>query len=314
MTSIADQTGVNQHSEPFLGESDGFILADVELCRLALVLYLTNLLRLWLIARDISQQKHGGSGWISKTDLLESFTRTGETMTTRHFRRLIKRGNGTFWTENGDRLYLAGIVAVATELCILAGLRGLGAAIQTNQPGGLKSAWLNITGTHEQFEANIYAAWLGSLRDTTISRAILEALFNRDQTTLRRWEQTRLRGIVQVTPGYAITTDPDRLPSDGVGFNERSQEFIWQLPNTYRVTVRQTPHNGQRRRVKRAVSGPYLGDGAERTRLYFDTLKRLNRAVSRFPEKGQRYAFVGRWRGNNFFSPGQRTRMHDSKA
>lgn len=314
MTSIADQTNDSKHSAPFLGESDGFVLADVELCRLALALYLTNLLRLWLIARDISQQKHGGSGWILKSELLESFARTGQAMTTRHFRRLIKRGDGAWWTVSGERLYLAGIVAVAADLCILAGLRGLGAAIRTNQPGGLKSAWLDITGTHEQFEANIYAAWLGSKRDTTISRAILESLFNRDQTTLRRWEQTRLRGIVRVTPGYAITTDPDRLPSDGVGFNARSREFIWQLPNTYRVTVRQTPHNGQRRRVKRAVSGPYLGDGAERTRLYFDTRKRLIRAILRHPGSIQRYAFVGRWRGNNFFSPGTRTRMHDSKA
>lgn len=302
MTSIADQTDDTMQSEPFLGASDGHLLADVELVRVAVAVMLGNLVRLWLIAHEISKLDYGGRGWIILDDLRPGYERwTGIRMGERHFRRLLKRGEGSLWIRHGDRLYLAGIAAVAADLCIRAGLRNLKHVIATNRPGGLKSAWLDMRGSHEQFEANAYAAWLGCKAHTTIARATLENLWNRDQTTIRRWEQTRLKGRVIVTPGYAITGDVDNLPSDGASWNTRARQFVWQLPNTYRSVVRQTPRNGQRRKVKAAVDGPDLGAGADTHKRYFDTRKRLIQAIRRHPDGPARYWFVNRWRGNNFF-------------
>jgi len=186
----------------------------------------------------------------------------------------------------------------------MAGLRNLEQVIATNTPGGYKSVYIPISGSIQQFEANVYAGWLGAKVDCTIARQTLSGLWNRDATTLRRWEQTRLEGRVIVTPGYAITTDQDNLPGDGVSYNKRSKQFIWQLPNTYRSTVRQTPRNGQRKRVQKAVNGPYSGAGADTHRLYFQTLTGLKRAMKTVNTlQHRRYAFINRWRGNNFFFP-----------
>lgn len=305
MTSIADQTNDTKHSDQFLADSDSFILADIELSRLAVVLYLTNLLRLWLVGHEQSRLQHGGAGWIDQAELIPAYERiTGEQIGDRHLRRLLSRGDGIFWTRCNDRLYLAGIARLAEELVILAGLRGLAGAIATNRPGNLKSVWLNMRGSHQQFEANIYAAWFAGKRDTTIARETLESLFGRDQTTLRRWESTRLRGLVDVIPGYATTRHISELPSDGATWNKRAQEYVWQLPNTYVSTARQSVHNGQRRKVQRAVDGPTIGAGADTHRRYFDTYKAMRNADRRHQARGPRYYFRGHWRGNNFFSVG----------
>jgi len=284
--------------------SDTELLIDAELGRVAVAVYVASEFRIWVIARELSRTRHGGSGWIDQAALWQALPSYGVTMTRRHYRRLLAAGAGVLWTMAADRLYLASIARLADELCIMAGLRNLEAVIATNTPGGYKSVWIPVSGTIEQFEANVYAGWLGAKADATIARQTLEGLWNRDATTLRRWEQKRLAGKVIVTPGYAITSDVEKLPSDGATWNKRAKQFVWQLPNTYRSTVRQTPRNGQRRKVKQAVDGSYIGAGADTHRTYFDTLSGLNRAIRRHPSDHKRYAFIGRWRSNNFFSPG----------
>jgi len=302
MTSIADQTAHTKHSETFLETSNSQILGDVELGRLAVALYLVNLFRLWLIGHQVSKTSRHGCGWILQDELLAGFEAfTGVSMVDRHFRRLLKRGSGTFWIKSGDRLYLVGVASVAAELCIMAGLRGLESVIATNRPGDLKSSYIDISGNHQQFEANIYAAWLGSKNHTTIARATLESLWNRDQATIRRWERSHLRGLVQVVPGYATTKNISELPSDGATWNKRAGEYIWQLPNTYLMVNRQTDRNGQRHKVRAAVDGPGIGAGADTHKRYFDTYKAMRAAARRHGAAGNRFVFRGRWRDINFF-------------
>lgn len=278
-------------------------LVDSELGRLAIAVHMAALLRLWIVAREVSKQLHGGSGWLDDDSLWFAVQEIpGYQITRRHYRRLIQKGAGLFWSRHNDRLYLIGIAKVAENLTIEAGLRGLSDVIKSNSPGGLKSAYMPISGNLEQFESHIYAAWIASKRHTTIARDTLAALFNRTANTLRQWESAHLADTMRIIPNYAIVEDPANPSPADRHFSRRVKRQVYQMPNTYISRHRQTMRNGQRGKVKQAVNGLNLGAEADTfRRLYFATRTGARDHHRRHGNETNTYLFSQNDRGKNYW-------------
>lgn len=279
------QTSIKPESDDLL------VLVDVELARVAIGLYLGALLRLWLIGHHVSRERFSGRGWVTVDELWNMLSQIGITMTRRHYRRLLARGNGQFWDIRQKRLFLRSIKFVAEELCIEAGLQG-GGLIETNQPGGLKSVWLPIDGSHERWEAFVYAGWLAAHGAPTIARATLSGLFNRADKTLRQWEKTHLAETVNVVPGYAVMNDVAEQPAEHAFYDKAVKSWVYQIPNTYQVALRQTPYDGQRRKVKHAVNPAGFGACGDKKRVYFASFKGLKRALRRSDDPATRFCWL----------------------
>lgn len=291
---------------------DVVVRLDPELGRLALGLGRAAELRLWAIARHRSTMQHDGRGWVT-VEALKADLDPARAYSKRHLRRLLRAGHGVFWQYSGQRVYLAGVQKLAGALARRSAAE-CPALIATNIPGRMKDVYLPVGGTHEQWEALIYAGWLAAKNDPTIARATLAALFNRTAETLGRWEQARLAGVVVVTPGYAQvmagdTLDEDSgdqviyIPEGAKAYEDRAGvlHLRWQLPNTYRSHIRQHNRKGQGRKVRQAVASSLAGEPLEvmaegqprNPRRYYEDVKRLKAALRR-PGAGVRYLFVGR--------------------
>lgn len=282
-------------------DSPDQVLIDSELGRLSVALKLAAAFRFWLVGHHLSRQR-GGCGWAAIDDLWAAVLEVPDyEITRRHFRRILQEGNDVFWKTSQDRIYLTSITNLAADLMIEAGLRGLSSVIETNQPGGYKSVWIPIGGSHEQWEASLYAGWLGAKAHTTIARDTLAGLWNRSPKTLRRWEQSRLADRLTVVPNYAAVQNPEISPAEDTFYDSKIKSKAYQLPNTYQVAARQTPRNGQRQKVRRAVTGSYLGAGADTRRLYFETMKGLQAAYRRQPDGPMRFTFLFHRRGSNYW-------------
>jgi hypothetical protein len=295
---------------------------DPELGRLAVGLGLAAELRVWAIARQRSTTQHDGCGWVVVRELRAALDRA-RPYTDRHLRRLLRGGHGLFWQYSRHRVYLAGVQKLAAALAWQAAVM-CPTLVSTNIPGRLKDVYLPVTGTHEQWEATLYAGWLAAKDDPTIARATLEQLFNRTAATLLRWEQARLAGVVVVTPGFAQvaaadTLDPDtgdqRIPVPAGARTYEDQRgtlyLRWQMPNTYWSHIRQHPHKGQGRKVRQAVASSLASEPLEvmaegqprNTRRYYEDVKRLKAAIRRHGP-AVRYLFVDRdRRGRNCWEP-----------
>lgn len=281
----------SRHLNSQSDDDDLMVLVDVELARVAIGLYLGALLRLWLIGHHVSRVRYSGRGWVTVDELWNMLSQIGITMTRRHFRRLLQRGDGQFWSIYKERVFLRSIVFVAEELSIEAGLQG-GGLIATNQPGGLKSVWLPINGSHERWEAFVYAGWLAAHGAPTIARATLSGLFNRTDKTLRQWEKTHLAETVNVVPGYAVMNEVAEQPAEHAFYDKAVQSWVYQIPNTYQAALRQTPYDGQRRKVKHAVNPAGFGACGDKKRVYFATYKGLKRAIKRDDDPGNRFCWL----------------------
>ncbi len=306
---------------------------DPELGRLAVGLGRAAELRLWAIARQRSTTQHGGRGWVT-VEALKADLDPARAYSKRHLRRLLAAGHGVFWQYSGHRVYLAGVQKLAGALARQAAAV-CPSLIATNIPGRMKDVYLPVGGTHEQWEALLYAGWLAAKNDPTIARATLEALFNRTAETLGRWERVRLAGVVLVTPGYAQVMAGDTLDADSGGqiiyipegakaYEDRAGVLFlrWQLPNTYRSHIRQHPHKGQGRKVRQAVASSLAGEPLEvmaegqprNSRRYYEDVKRLKVALRR-QGAGVRYLFLGPdARGRNCWEPAARSAYPRTRA
>lgn len=276
-------------------------LLDPELGRLAVALHKAAFLRLWLIGHLLSKRR-GGCGWILIDDLRSYLDDLPHyTITRRHFRRLLQRGENVFWRRTDDRLYLTGIARLAEDLMIDAGLQSRESLIQTNAPGDLKSVYVSLDGSHEELEAQIYRSWLAAKRSKTLSRDLLEDLWGRSANTLRTWESAHLSHDLTVIPSFALVSGPETPIYRGADYHPAMHSRVYQLPNTYAASARQHPRNGQRRKVQQAVTGPLEAVGADTRKLYFQSVSSLQSHVKRHAEHYLRFAFVARARGANYF-------------
>lgn len=280
---------------------------DPELARIAVGLRQAAGLRLWLIARHISNEENGGCGWITASRLRDHIK---ESYSSRHLRRILKDGDGLFWTQAHGRLYLRGVGKVAAALTKHAAVHQPG-LIVTNRPGGLRDMHLPLDGSHAAWEATIYAGWLAAREDPSIARDTLATLFGRSKQTLRRWERDHLADTVTVIPAYAQTADPEDTPANVPAFAyvaavrdpdaphapaQYQVRVRWQLPNQYRThDLKSYARRGQSRKVRAAVltalnSHPMTGqqplnftaEGSPRCpRRYFESTKQVMRQRKR---------------------------------
>jgi len=260
------------------------VRCDVELTRIALGLHLSNLHRLWLIARagDVP-----GSGIANRRYLYDALPGFGIDVAPDYYRKLIAAGEGLYWRRQGDELALVGIQNVAQKLIALAHEDGLDKLFQTNRPGDKRDMYVDVAGDVEHYEANVYGAWHAAHECPRISRDNLEKLFNRDADTLRNWERKYLKHRIEVRFQYTSTTTPDvHLPPEHA-YHEGAHT-IWQTVNQYIPhMVRQHPRRGMSRKVRgkanAAVSLIYPAEGhrKKQQRIYFDDAEKLDRAMKR---------------------------------
>jgi hypothetical protein len=181
-------------------------------------------------------------------------------------------------------------------------------------PAGARELYVPVAGSLETWEAQLYAAWLAYRNNPTISRSALSALFGRDKSVLRRWEQTRLAGLVTVRHNFAQCPNHEvffqHIPQHATSYvawvrwHGRPRQVVrirWQLPNSYLVgAIRQHHRKGQAAKVRRRVrveteTLPAKERRGGWHRLYFDQAATLRQFVRKHPEAEARYV----WRGEN---------------
>ena len=305
LSSVVDKnTLIHPPSKP--------IRMDVESGRLAIALKKGSEFRLWSIAREMVRQDQG-TGKIARNALYEALEEFGVDITRDHFSRLLRQGRGLFWRidENTYTIYINSPRQVAPFL-VEAALKINPTLVATNLPGG-RDMYVSVSDSHEGFEAALYAGWMSHREDPTISREVLSSLFDRSEDTLRRWENTRLQGIVTVRENYAqYEPEPNTwasfIPDHARPYlaNVKREEgytqvirYRWRIPNTYITSpIRQHPKRGVNRKasfivrrlldqtpggfsVPAQAGQPTSFFGQEIKKLYFHDGKKIKRYVKK---------------------------------
>jgi len=299
------------------------IRVDPELGRLAIALKLAAPFRLWCVLRELTR-KEQGSGQISREALRKALVSYDYEISNDHFSRLLRDGVGVFWDvdRNQAMLYVRSPRRLAPLLTALA-LHENPALVMTNPPG-VRDVYSSVSGSHEEFEAALYAAWMTHREAPTISKKVLVSLFGRGQDTLRRWEQTRLQDSLTIRPNYAqyhvepndwATIIPDHARPylanvKKEGIPTQVIAYRWRISNTYIPRgIKQHPYFGQagkvRRNIEKVIEGLSCGSPGLETssqpaylqkplKLYFENPKRLKHYVHKMG-CNERYL----WRGLN---------------
>ena len=299
------------------------VRVDPDLGRLTVALHVASLFRLWVVGRDVVRRGNG-SGQVAKASLKDALAAEGVTYSKGHFNHLLRQGAGLFWDldHTCKRLFLRAPKPVARQLTRRALALDLG--LIDRDPPGVRDVYLSPAGSHEQWEAMIYAGWMADRNHPTIARETLERLFRRDQDTLRRWEQQCLDEMLTIRKNYAQLANPqgefyDLIPEHAESYLAQLRwkgqiteaiRIYWRLPNTYQVQgIRQHPHKGQASKVRKVVNeeldqfsdeqsaenmpAAVMRGGLPKIKLYFNNEKALRRYVRKHGGFG--YA----WRGEN---------------
>jgi hypothetical protein len=268
------------------------IRVDWEMGRLSIALSRAHQFRFWVLAREVTRTGDG-SGVIAHQAIWKILQAYRIRYTRRHFNRLLAEGEGLFWRKSGKHLYLAGIQTVAGAMTRLARTRGI--PTEYNSPGN-REVLLNPSGCLEQWEGTLYTGWVTGRSakgkwDVTISRAALASLFGRDETTLRRWEENRVKDILTVRHNVAQCVDEDGdlsdIPDHAQPYLARIKtaegttheaRIMWQMPNSYHAELPMHPHRGQASKVRQAVNS--IDDPADiqsggQNRRYYPSQKAL---------------------------------------
>jgi hypothetical protein len=232
--------------------------------------------------------------------------------TLEHFNRLIREGKGILCnkTKNHQFIFVRSPIYVATKLVKQA--KDQNPLLVATNPPGVRDVYLSPAGTHEQWESTLYNGWFTHREAPTIARSTLEKLFNRDEDTLRRWEQNRLTDSLTIRTNYAqYALSPgewyEYIPDHARAYlaNIHSSSGVSQivrirfrLPNTYQPkNIRQHPRRGQARKVRKAVNS-VLGEpacnrrgGSLTSKRYFDKPEGLRRRIKK--QGGYGYLWLG---------------------
>jgi len=236
------------------------IAGDPELARLAVALHQAPQFRLWLVLLQMIRETNVNH--LSRAGLKAALSKYKINVSERNLRRWLRRGHGIFWNVTDDYIYFAGYETVAKRLVEMALKHELTDLINTNRPGK-RGMYIDVSGSLQQFEAHIYAAWLAHRENPTIARSTLSVLFNREARILRKWD--KLAGIKVITNEAQFA--PDHFPDvpehaymyeAAVGVGRSETRFRARMANTYHTPViKQHGKRGQSRRVYYAV-GKYL--------------------------------------------------------
>jgi hypothetical protein len=296
-----------------LPEVSAELRVEPEIGRICIGLDKASEYRIYIIARELTRSADG-SGKVAKKALRAVLESYGIEHTRRHVNRLLRAGEGIFWNLGKTSIYIRSYTFVSMKLHQLAP-----ELFSTNKPG-VRDMYLSPCGTHEQWEAMLYAAWLAHRNNPTIARTTLESLFNRSADTLRRWEETRLRRIVSVRANDVQAPHPlheddryaDHIPEHStpyvaqVKFQGQLQQVIrirWRTSNTYQVSnIRQHPKRGQAKKVRKAVNhtselpAENKRGGMQRlNKMYFDNAKHLKVYTAKYHTIGYLWRGEARW-------------------
>ena len=295
--------------ETLLDVSDA-IRVEPELGRAAIALNLAALFRLYVVAREMTRR--GDGSWrANKQTLREELRGYGVLYTREHFSRLLKAGEGLFWNRSRKDLYLYKPARAAAAMAVRDP-----AVFASNQPG-VRDMYISPRGSHEAWEASLYAGWLAYRNNPTIARETLAQLFGRSADTLRLWEEQHLAGQVTVRRNYTQCPHPniedDRyfnsIPAHSLAYRgtvcfqgqwRAVTRLYWQTCNSYQVKgMRQHPRRGQAGKVRKAINNVLnqpantRRGGSLRFKRYFETSEGLKRYVDKH---GGTYYL---WRGEN---------------
>lgn len=278
---------------------------DPELARLSIGLHVASQFRLWTIARQLTRSADGSSK-VHKRDLKSALRHYKIAYTRQHLNKLMRAGEGIFWNVSRKRLYIRSGTHVAT--CLTQQALETYPDLLQNKPG-VTDVLLSPAGSLERWEAMIYAGWLKHRNNPTISREVLQLLFNRTADTLHRWETEHLEKHLHIRSNYAqcafydtaAKVQPARLNSYIAQTRAgNALRLIWQLPNTYLVKgIKTHPHKGQSKTVRKAVNHQLYQPanlwrgGSPAYKLYFDSPRRLQDHLKTV--EGVYYL----WRGEN---------------
>ncbi len=278
---------------------------DPELARIAVGLNLASQFRLWIVARHLTRIANGSSK-VSKRDLKATLSDYHITYTRQYFNSLIRAGEGVFWNIDRDTLYIRSGQFVAKQLTQQALEQSPDLLLNK---AGVQEVLLSPSGSLEQWHAMIYAGWLTYRENPTISRAVLEKLFNRSADTLRQWETSYLKRHLKIRKNFAqcaftqtwekVQPDPTFTYIAHTQDGEQAR-YIWQLPNTYITKgIQIHQHCGQSQKVRKAVNmqlqqpANHWRGGSLVCKLYFDSGKLLRSHLKQ--HEGLYYL----WRGYN---------------
>ncbi len=289
------------------------IAVDPELARLAVGLNEAPQFRLWLVLLQMVRETNVNR--ISRTDLEVALPKYGVKVSERNLRRWLKQGHGLFWNVTDQFVYFVGYERVACRLVERAVQKNLPDLISTNQPGK-RGMYIDVSGSLQRFEANVYAAWLAYRENPTIARSTLSALFNREPRILRQWDRRGGVDVItneaQFAPDYfADVPDHAYMYQAAIGQGRTETRFRARMVNSYHApSIRQHGKRGQSRRVFRSVSA-YLesiepagnseqGRGSNAAtgglkptgRRYFADSKRAHSSAKRQGDR-QRYIALG---------------------
>lgn len=239
------------------------IRIDPEIARICVALRLDPLLRIWAILKHFGARNGGKLTKQAARGLVAQWV---SGYTDRHFRRLVGQGDGLFWhVSRQGTIYLIGGEKLSQNVINLAYEQGRGAdVVGTNLPGAT-DVYTPVTGTIEQFRANVYGAWLAYKNDVVISRDRLQALFGRGLDTLLRWERARLQGRLRLQRniGQAVISGADDyealagfIPNNASVKSNHTWKgdvlLTWRMPNSYAVFGFDSANRGKAQKRRRA--------------------------------------------------------------
>jgi len=231
--------------------------------------------RIWLLLRQIDAT---GRGWLYLDDV-SLIVRDRLALSNDTLRRVLAAGDGTFWTIQDGRIWLAGLLKLSE--------------IFECRPGRPFLMPNEAMGKLQTFKAFIYAGWIcvqGTTKSKqggiTISRARCTDSWNVSRVTLSTWERisgiSKRRNIAQLD----LPLSPDLTPAlDGRRFWIEGSTVCWQMPNTYASPLELAPR-GMSRKARAVID-------ADGQRVYYSTPRdreRDERKIGRFHY--QTYGFL----------------------
>lgn len=203
-----------------------------------------------------------GRGWFGLAETRQLLTHKQSqwrVVSRRQLHNLLKAGEGIFWTQSNDCVWLRSPAKVAAALGIY-GLRGRAVSAAPDA----------LMGNIADVRANLYAAFLSGRphANMPIARETITAVTGVDERTQKAYE---LRTKITATANFCVG---ERIASDGVqaqAWAHRGQGafeltdkkgkqgapghtyLAWQLPNSYQTQQKPCPR-GKQRRVNRELN------------------------------------------------------------
>ena len=256
--------------------------------------------RIWLLLKYLDEN---GRGWLNKRE--SNFRLTDKTSNLRvcgkrQFRNLLQRGEGVFWVQDRQRIWIKSVAKVAKQLEV---------DRLKHQPVGMPVSVL--TKKIGVVRAHLYASFHSGRSDAPISREKLAELSNVNPRIQRRYEkiakvkkqtnyavgqQTNAEALQEKAwqQGHATFTLTDFAGKQG----QAGKSYLaWQLPNSYAG-----PHarlaKGRQKRINQELTDLFMkgmtGNGRDSglNRRFFDNGRIAAKAFS----KAQEDIY---WKGND---------------